>query len=722
MLRKRYLPILVAIGVLFSIGAEAAKFDDSVGVYEGTGSRRPSVKTDGSNVYVAYQLNTTDGPIHFKRSTDQGSNFLPSGNGTKVADGYGYFPRLDIDNAGKAYVVYTGLDGARYHPFGFKGTTSFASFLTRAITEDGSTQASMQGDVAVENISIPQNMYVVCDDDDTAALDKFCIFYTYSDDGGINWSGYDNLDEISTVAVAPARFPSIAVPNTVGSSDTAYVVWNSQNQFVGFSPVKNDGTHLGLIEDTTIGGVGVIIEGKPRIAATKIGEVYYLFAVWCDASGAATNVCFNYSVDGGANWGTPQLLAAPSDRIYNQDQPVIAVLPGTNHVYVAWRDDRDGADRIYFQEGELQSGNTAFTWGIDLDGDGDLSETDEQGLDLRADDKSGTQANPSIDARGVSSSPAVFVVWDNLGDPDAGVRCAKYVLEASSTSAPTNLSATGANGCVSLSWTASSTPNVTYSIYRSTERGSWPTSPTASGITATFHTDSGLTNGISYWYTATAVNADAIESGYSNDARATANIDTTPPSAPTGVAAAGHDRYVSLTWTKVSGAADYHIYRAASSGGPYKYVSGRDNSLEAKYNDYSLTNGTCYYYVITALGSTGNESADSGKVSATPSSPSTTIPAEDTPLRSAPNTGGCFIATAAFGTPLAYEVSVLSDFRDSYLLSHPVGKGLVKCYYTVSPPCARFITGRPFLKAVVRWELKVLMRLLGFREMEEECK
>jgi hypothetical protein len=64
--------------------------------------------------------------------------------------------------------------------------------------------------------------------------------------------------------------------------------------------------------------------------------------------------------------------------------------------------------------------------------------------------------------------------------------------------------------------------------------------------------------------------------------------------------------------------------------------------------------------------------------------------------------GGCFIATAAYGTPMAEEIQILREFRDEYLLTNPVGKAFVDFYHTVSPPMAEFITEHPSLKPIVR--------------------
>jgi len=63
---------------------------------------------------------------------------------------------------------------------------------------------------------------------------------------------------------------------------------------------------------------------------------------------------------------------------------------------------------------------------------------------------------------------------------------------------------------------------------------------------------------------------------------------------------------------------------------------------------------------------------------------------------------GCFIATAAYGTPMAEEVQILREFRDEYLVTNPLGRAFVDFYYKVSPPIAQFITKHPSLKPIVR--------------------
>ena len=67
--------------------------------------------------------------------------------------------------------------------------------------------------------------------------------------------------------------------------------------------------------------------------------------------------------------------------------------------------------------------------------------------------------------------------------------------------------------------------------------------------------------------------------------------------------------------------------------------------------------------------------------------------------------GGCFVATAAFGSPMEAHVKVLSEFRDCFLLTNGVGRCFVDFYYTYSPPVADFNAKLDTLRAAVRWGL-----------------
>jgi Beta-propeller repeat len=64
--------------------------------------------------------------------------------------------------------------------------------------------------------------------------------------------------------------------------------------------------------------------------------------------------------------------------------------------------------------------------------------------------------------------------------------------------------------------------------------------------------------------------------------------------------------------------------------------------------------------------------------------------------------GKCLIATAAFGSPLVWEVTTLRRFRDRALLTHALGRLFVRAYYRLSPPLAHAVASQPLLAAGVR--------------------
>jgi len=73
-------------------------------------------------------------------------------------------------------------------------------------------------------------------------------------------------------------------------------------------------------------------------------------------------------------------------------------------------------------------------------------------------------------------------------------------------STPTGVVATAGNAQVSLSWSASSGAT-SYNVYRATTAGGEGTTPIAMGIASTSYTNTGLTNGTTYYYKVAAVNA-----------------------------------------------------------------------------------------------------------------------------------------------------------------------------------------------------------------------
>ncbi len=180
--------------------------------------------------------------------------------------------------------------------------------------------------------------------------------------------------------------------------------------------------------------------------------------------------------------------------------------------------------------------------------------------------------------------------------------------------APTALAATAGNQQISLTWSASSGAT-SYHVKRGTVSGGPYTQVGSPAVTS--YSDTGLTNGTSYFYVVSAVNASG-ESANSSQASATpasSSPASSVPAAPTALAATAGNQQISLTWSASSGATSYHVKRATVSGGPYTQVAAPASN---GYINTGLTNGTPYFYVVSALDSAG-ESANSSPASATPS-------------------------------------------------------------------------------------------------------
>ena len=205
---------------------------------------------------------------------------------------------------------------------------------------------------------------------------------------------------------------------------------------------------------------------------------------------------------------------------------------------------------------------------------------------VRAVDSIGESANSNV----VSSTPAV-------PPPDA----------------PTDLTATSGNAQISLSWTAV-TDATSYRVYRATTPdGALVRITTTNPITTTTYVDSGLTNGTVYRYIVRAVNSV----GESADSDEVSSTPLVPPATPTGLTVSGGDSHAVLSWTAAAGAAEYRVYRAATSTGDLSRIAADTTITETTFTDTGLTNGTAYRYVVRSA-NMFEESSNSNEVNVTP--------------------------------------------------------------------------------------------------------
>jgi fibronectin type 3 domain-containing protein len=218
---------------------------------------------------------------------------------------------------------------------------------------------------------------------------------------------------------------------------------------------------------------------------------------------------------------------------------------------------------------------------------------------------------------------------------------------ATAPATPSGLHATAGNAQVSLVWNASASAT-SYHVKRATTGGG-PYTQVSAPVNANF-TDSGLTNGTTYFYVVSAVNATG-ESANSSEASGKPAAPAQAPAAPAGLAASAGNAQVSLTWSATAGATSYHVKRSTTSGGPYTQVSAPSGTNST---DTGLANSTTYFYVVSALNSAG-ESGNSTQASATPAAP-TQPPAVPAGLQATPGNAQVALTWSASAGASSYHV------------------------------------------------------------------
>jgi fibronectin type 3 domain-containing protein len=223
-----------------------------------------------------------------------------------------------------------------------------------------------------------------------------------------------------------------------------------------------------------------------------------------------------------------------------------------------------------------------------------------------------TQAATSDTDTGLSNGTKYFYVVSAYNSAGQSANSAEVnatpVLAA--PAAPTGLAAAAGNAQASLSWTTSATAT-SYHVKRSTVSAA---ETQISAPTSTSYTDTGLSNGVKYFYVVSAVNSGG-ESPNSSEVSATPVAPVNPPAAPAGLQATGGNAQVSLSWNTSAGAASYNVKRSTTNGGPYSTTVASPSATN--YTDTTVTNGTTYYYVVSAVNTAG-QSANSAQASATP--------------------------------------------------------------------------------------------------------
>jgi hypothetical protein len=147
-----------------------------------------------------------------------------------------------------------------------------------------------------------------------------------------------------------------------------------------------------------------------------------------------------------------------------------------------------------------------------------------------------------------------------------------------------------------------------------------------------------------------------------------------------------------------------YITHWGTSSGNYTYLTDVGNNTI--HTIQGLEENRVYYFAITAYDSEYNESDYSEELAYTISSNGTGGSENDDD-----GGGGCFIATAAFGSPMVSHVIILRQFRDKILLPNRIGRATVVFYYQHSPPLADYVAAHDNLRKFVRWSLLPIIGL-----------
>lgn len=188
---------------------------------------------------------------------------------------------------------------------------------------------------------------------------------------------------------------------------------------------------------------------------------------------------------------------------------------------------------------------------------------------------------------------------------------------------PRNPSAVAGDTEVLLKWEPVTTRSdgsryegfVAYNVYRSMESGRYQDKPiNPEPVRGNSYKDTAAVNDKTFYYVVRAVDSPTLpwrESLDSAEVYAKPE-DMTPPGKPSGLTVVPGVGRIFLTWNenKEADIQGYHVYRSRKSGRDYERLTDKPLNRSI-FSDENASPGVTYYYVVTAVDKSGNESARS---------------------------------------------------------------------------------------------------------------
>ena len=413
---------------------------------------------------------------------------------------------------------------------------------------------------------------------------------------------------VATTAVAQVSLTTLGSPSTQNfdtlantgttvawSDNTTLAGWYAQFTAVPTNPttytVGTGSSNTGAMYSFGVAGVNPITErALGSVASATPGAIYYAVRLVNNTGTALTSLDISFDGEQWRNGGN----ATPQKLDFQYQVANAGVITDANTPTTSWID----LDTLDF------TGPIATATAAALDGNAAANRTNRS-------------ATLTVT---VNAGQEIWLRWKDSDDAgsDHGLAIDDFSVTPHGT-APNN-PPTITPPANPITTVAQNAAPFTVGLSGSDDGGiyNWSATP-GTGLSAVNVTGGQGTNSVTYTVTLTA--------GYSGTATFTAtltdNVNTpvnqavnitvvAPPATPTGLAAAAGTSQISLSWNSAGGATSYNVKRSTTSGAETTIASPGTNS----YNDTTTTDGTPYFYVVSAVGA-GGEGSNSAEVTAT---------------------------------------------------------------------------------------------------------
>ncbi len=191
---------------------------------------------------------------------------------------------------------------------------------------------------------------------------------------GTNQRVTDSTNAVSTISssqhsIQVNQYTPNTPPGNTLIATTIYTVWNDNRNgnndiFFDKKVIDPAGTPVDFGTDVPVNNITTGEQTEPSLAihaTTAVPPVVTLYAAWTDTQLGNNDIFMATSLDGGATWNASTQVNDPTNESFSQVQPSIVVDSGGGNVYIAWTDNRNGDNDIFFAKGSVDLTTGAVT-------------------------------------------------------------------------------------------------------------------------------------------------------------------------------------------------------------------------------------------------------------------------------------------------------------------------------------------------------------------------